>query len=77
MILKYMEGISKRIVKIQALTLENNRLFFSVPCVFPGCVVFLPFSLHRGSCAQDLKNKYESIPEASRTNTHTQLLFHI
>ena len=67
MILKYMEGISKFIVKIQALPIENKRVdFFSLSFGFPGCIVF-----------QDLKNKYESIPEASRTNTHTQLLCQI
>ena len=61
MILKYMEGISKR---IQLKT--NELILFSLSFGFPGCIVF-----------QDLKNKYESIPEASRTNTHTQLLCQI
>ena len=66
MILKYMEGISKRIVKIQALPIENKRVdFFHFPLA------------SRDIVFQDLKNKYESIPEASRTNTHTQLLCQI
>ena len=76
MILKYMEGISKRIVKIQALTSQNRRVdsFFSLSYCLPGCIGFLA-SRRGGSRTQDLKNKYESIPEESRTNTHTQLLW--
>ena len=42
MILKYMEGISKRIVKIQALTSQNRRVdsFFHFPIAFPGVLAF-------------------------------------
>ena len=51
MILKYLEGISKRIVKIQALTSQNRRVdsFFHFPIAFPGVLAFSP--LEEGALA--------------------------